>query len=176
MIAKPFLLFTISTLLEMILLVKLAQWMGILPTIGLVLLTGIIGAFLAKLEGFRVIHRIRRDLSRGELPGDALLDGLCVIIAAALLVTPGVVTDFVGFALLIPVARAPLKRAFVGRFTKWIETGAATYIQARSERVLFTGGRGFADDDTIDAEGVRVPYDTDEDHVNRGGARIANPD
>jgi UPF0716 protein FxsA len=88
-------------------------------TILLLLTVSIVGAFLVKVEGLRVLFRVREGLMRGELPSEELLSGLAVLLAGALVLTPGFITDGVGLFLLLPPTRAIvvklLKRRFAGR-------------------------------------------------------------
>lgn len=133
MLGKLFLLFTVVTLIEVWLLAKLAALMGWWGTLGLVFVTGFVGAWLAKREGLRALGRIRGELHEGKLPGGSLIDGLCILVAGAFLMTPGVLTDAFGFLLLIPPARAPLKRYLKARFEKWLANGEAS---------VFTMGMG----------------------------------
>lgn len=112
MLLKLLLLLTLVPLAELALLVYLTGVWDSLPlTIGIVLLTGVIGALLARHEGGRVLRGIRGSLEQGEIPADGLLDGLLILIAGALLITPGLMTDALGFALLIPLTRVPIRRA-----------------------------------------------------------------
>ncbi len=112
------LLLTVVPLVELYLLVRLTQlWGSFLLTVGLIVGTGLLGATLARLEGLRVISQVRRQLQRGELPTDSLLDGMMILVAAALLVTPGLLTDAAGFLLLIPYTRKPLR----GFLKSWIK-------------------------------------------------------
>ncbi|MHC4800030.1 MAG: FxsA family protein, partial [Planctomycetota bacterium] len=78
--------------------------------------TGIIGAWLARHEGLRTLTHIRSQLAAGQLPGDQMIDALLILVAGALLVTPGVVTDAIGFLLLIPPARAWVRNHLKKRF------------------------------------------------------------
>lgn len=148
MLGRLFLLFTLVTLVEMFILVKLATWMSFGGTLLLVILTGVIGAWLARREGRGVLRRIREQLGRGEMPGEALVDGLCVIIAGAFLMTPGVLTDLVGFLLLLPAARRPLHAAVRDRFRTWMSEGSATFVTfdttGASSFAGFGGMGGFA--------------------------------
>ncbi|PFN98582.1 UPF0716 protein FxsA [Neobacillus bataviensis] len=82
---------------------------GVWPTILLIILTGVIGAYLAKREGLQTIRKVQEQLSRGQLPGDALLDGVCILIGATFLLTPGFITDIVGFLMLFPPTRKLFK-------------------------------------------------------------------
>lgn len=106
-----FLLFTVGPLVELMLLVYVGQnVLGWLPTIGLVILTGIVGAALARSQGGKALMRVQRRISRGQVPADELFDGVLILIAGCLLVTPGILTDLVGFSLLVPPARSVIKR------------------------------------------------------------------
>ena len=103
------LLLTIIPLAELYLLIRLGQvFDGAMPVIVLVLATGVLGAALARWQGLVVWRRIQRDLADGILPADGIIDGLMVVLAAALLITPGLLTDALGFAMLIP----PIRRLF----------------------------------------------------------------
>jgi UPF0716 protein FxsA len=117
MLFRLFLLFSLVMLVELVLLVQIAQATSTTTTIVLVLATGVIGVWLARWQGWQTVRRIQRDLSEGKLPGDALLDGLMILIAGALLLTPGVLTDAVGFALLVPVIRRGIKRGMRRRLS-----------------------------------------------------------
>jgi UPF0716 protein FxsA len=115
------LFFVIVPIIELVLLVQLGQVVGLWPTLALVLVTGFAGAALARLEGMRVLFQFRSELAAGRLPGQALLDGISVLVGGAFLLTPGVLTDFAGFALLLPVSRRWIQR----RVRKRLERGLA---------------------------------------------------
>jgi UPF0716 protein FxsA len=115
------LLFVIVPILELVILVQLGQVVGLWPTLALVLLTGVTGAALARLEGMRVLFQFRRELATGRIPGQALLDGISVLVGGALLLTPGILTDVAGFALLFPLTRRWIQR----RVRKRLEHGLA---------------------------------------------------
>jgi len=110
MLLRLVLLFTLVPLVELVLLLILADEIGWQYTLGIVLGTGILGAYLARWQGSRCWRRVHEELEAGRLPGDPLLDGLMILLAGVLLVTPGVLTDTVGFALLVPPVRAVLRR------------------------------------------------------------------
>jgi len=116
MLLRLVLLFTLVPLVELVLLLVLADEIGWQYTLGIVLGTGILGASLAHWQGGRCWRRVHQELAAGRIPGDPLLDGLMILLAGALLITPGVLTDAVGFALLVPPARAVLRRRLKGRF------------------------------------------------------------
>jgi len=106
-----FLLFTLVPLVELALLIWIGGQTSIGFTIALVLTTGIVGAALARWQGWRTMARIQDELHAGRMPADALVDGLLILVAGLLLVTPGVLTDAVGFSLLIPPLRTLVKRS-----------------------------------------------------------------
>jgi UPF0716 protein FxsA len=132
MLAKLFLLFTIIPIIELFVLIPLGGAIGVGPTIAIIVATGIIGAWLGKKQGLEAYRRIQEDLATGQLPGDAIMDGLLVLIACTLLVTPGVLTDAVGLTLLIPPARKPLKKWMRGRFTNMLQNPNVTVIDVGS--------------------------------------------
>ena len=98
-------LFTVVPLLERYLLIRVGDVIGVWPTVALVVFTGALGAFLTRLEGLRVLRRVQTELQHGRAPTADLLDGLLVVIAGAVLLTPGLITDAVGFFLLVPPGR-----------------------------------------------------------------------
>lgn len=101
-------LFVGLPLVDSIALVLLGTRMGFWPTIALALLSGVVGAWLAKQQGRAVWTAVRRDLSSGRMPDQAVLDGVCILVAAGMLMAPGFLTDFIALALLLPAVRAPL--------------------------------------------------------------------
>ena len=106
------LLFTLLPLAELSLLLRIGEWLGAGPTLGLVIGTGVVGAWLARREGLRTWERVRGELAEGRMPGEELLHALLVLIAGVVLVTPGVLTDAAGLLLLVrPVRVAVVKRA-----------------------------------------------------------------
>lgn len=115
------LLFILWPIVELWLLIQIGRATSAWTTIALVILTGVAGAALAKREGLKTYYRIRDDLAAGRLPGDHLVDALVILVAGALLITPGLISDTVGIALLVPAARRALrehlKRRFRARFT-----------------------------------------------------------
>ncbi len=115
MLLKLILLLTLVPLVELFILVKLAQATSFLLTVCIVLGTGALGATLARLEGLRVLAGMQEQLDRGELPADSILDGVLILLAGALLVTPGLITDACGFLLLAP----PTRHLVRGWLKKW---------------------------------------------------------
>lgn len=111
MFIRLLLLLTVVPFVELVILLRLADAMGWANTVALILLTGVVGAFLARREGLKAFLRIRDEMSQGILPADALINGVLILAAGLLLVTPGVLTDLVGFAVLI----GPLRRRIAHR-------------------------------------------------------------
>lgn len=131
---RLFVLFVLVPVLELALLIQMGRVVGLLPTVALVLLTGVLGASLARREGVRVFFRFQSEIATGRLPGQALFDGLCVLVGGALLLTPGVLTDLVGFALLLPRSR----RWIQSRLRRSLERG----IRDGTVRVVTFSGFG----------------------------------
>lgn len=105
------LLFTLVPLIELWLLVQLSGVFGFWTTIGVVLATGFVGASLARQQGWQVMQRVQNEMRQGLLPAKALGDGVLILMAGLFLVTPGVLTDAVGLALLLPPVRAGVRKA-----------------------------------------------------------------
>lgn len=123
MFARLGCLFVVVPLLELALLIQVGQWMGVLPTVLLVAGTGIVGAWLARSQGIRTLTQVQMQMARGELPGRPLLDAAAILVGGTLLMTPGVLTDVLGFALLLPPSRAVLKRWAIRRLERQIRSG-----------------------------------------------------
>ncbi|PSQ36494.1 membrane protein FxsA, partial [Halobacteriales archaeon SW_12_69_24] len=98
-------------LLDVMLLVVLATRIGPVPTVAIVVLTAFIGLLLARAEGRHTMAKIQEKLARGEPPTDELLDGGLLLVAGALMLTPGLVTDLIGLILVLPPTRYPIRLA-----------------------------------------------------------------
>lgn len=109
MFLRLFLLFTIVPLVELYLLLKLGGYIGAAATIGVVIGTGVAGGLLAKGQGLAVLCQARRELDQGKIPAESLFDGVLVLLAGAMLITPGLITDSIGLFLLIPRSRRAFK-------------------------------------------------------------------
>ncbi len=120
---KFLLLFTIVPLVEIWLLIEMGAIIGSGPTILLIASTGFIGVFLAKYQGLAVLSKMQRDLETGIMPGDPMFDGACILVGGALLLTPGLITDLLGFSLLLPVTRILYKTAAQKYFNRRMEKG-----------------------------------------------------
>ena len=109
------LLFIIIPTAELALLIYSGNTLGLFPTIGLILATGIGGAYLAKTQGIRAWHEMRRRMEVMETPGDALIDSICILFGGILLIIPGFITDAAGLLLLFKGPRN-LIRPFIIRW------------------------------------------------------------
>ena len=122
MLGRLALLFILVPLLELVLLIQLGRVFGLWPTLGLVVVTGVLGAALARAEGLRTLRRFREEVAAGRVPGGPLLDGLAVLVGGAFLLTPGLLTDLTGFALLLP----PTRRLIQSRIRRSLERRVAS--------------------------------------------------
>jgi len=123
MLARILALFLILPAVELALLMYVSTIIGFGETVAIIVVTGIVGGLLAKREGVSAWNRLNRKMAKGGLPGDELVDGVIILIAGALLVTPGVLTDVVGFMGLIPPSRRMIRRYALKRFQKKAEQG-----------------------------------------------------
>lgn len=170
------LLFIIVPVVELMLLIELGQVVGLFPTLALVVFTGVTGAWLARAEGVRVFFQFQQELESGRLPGQAMLDGISVLIGGALLLTPGVLTDVVGFSLLFLPTRRWMQRRVRARLERGIRDGSIQVVTMGSGGAWGFGGRwrdaGTAEDAQTVADeeaGIRsldpskgIVVDTDE--------------
>ena len=112
----PLLIFMLIPIVEMWILIEVGGWIGALPTIGLVVLTATIGLSLLKQQGLSTLMRARRKIDEGAIPASELVSGVMIAVGGALLLTPGFVTDALGFALLIPQTRQWLLFKLIDRY------------------------------------------------------------
>ena len=105
MFFKLFLLFTLIPVIELSLLIEIGSYIGIFNTIAVVILTAIIGAYMVRMEGMGVMYRIQKSMQEGMFPGEELISAAMILVAGALLLTPGFFTDIIGFLMVIPVTR-----------------------------------------------------------------------
>jgi UPF0716 protein FxsA len=131
-VAKLFLLFTALPLLDLWLLLHVGDAIGFWNTVALVLFTGMAGAWLARTEGFRVLRSWQQALADGRIPEEGVLSGALVLAGGLLLVTPGVITDVLGLALLIP----PSRRLVAAGLRRWLRR----QLDAGRFRVISMGG------------------------------------
>jgi len=120
------LLFTVVPAVELALLIKVGTFIGVSSTLTLIILTGIVGASLAKMQGFLVLSKIQQSLDRGVMPNNELIDGVMILVGGIVLLTPGFITDALGFFLLLPPTRALIKTIVLSRMKDHLN-GVQTY-------------------------------------------------
>lgn len=125
MLGRLVLLFLLTPAVELGLLIQVDRLIGFWPTIGLIIATGIAGSYLARREGLSTWKRLNERLRAGDLPGKELADGVIILVAGALLITPGVLTDAIGFLGLLPPTRALFRRMIIRRLQKKVREGSA---------------------------------------------------
>ncbi len=156
MFFRLLLLFTVVPLAELWLLIRIGSRTSATFTIGLVLVTGIVGASLARRQGLQTWQRLQQELAAGKVPSDTLQDGLMILIAGAVLITPGIITDLLGFALLVPPFRALMKRGVAA----WLKSHAVVQVtHFHGTESGPAGGSPQQPPTVIDAEFTRHPTD-----------------
>lgn len=118
------LLFIVIPIVELYLLIEIGQRIGPLATIALIVGTGVLGAWLVRLQGLSVLEKVRTETAAGRMPAGALVDGIIILIAGAVLMTPGVLTDAFGFACLVPAVRQVFKRRLLRRIERAVRRGS----------------------------------------------------
>ncbi len=148
--------------LELALLIEIGSRIGTAATLALIVVTGAVGAALARSQGLRVFSDVQRELTEGRLPAGPMLDGLLILLAAAVLVTPGVVTDVFGFLCLTPGFRRIVKREMLRRFERAVEEQRiqVTVVGPPGAGGPATGAPRREVDVTSRGEHVRHPPDT----------------
>ncbi len=117
------LLFVVLPAVELGLLIEVGSRIGTAATLLLIVVTGIVGASLARRQGLGVISRVQRETAEGRMPAGTLVDGVIILLAGALLVTPGILTDAFGFLCLVPAFRRRVKREAIRRFERAVQEG-----------------------------------------------------
>lgn len=141
MVALLFVLFIVVPILELYVLIQVGQWVGILPTLALLIADSLFGAFLLRQQGRGAWRRMTSAMSAGRVPARETVDGALIILGGALLLTPGFLTDIVGLALLVPPTRALVRPVLV----RWAGARMAIAVTVRAPR---PGGGDFDVDGT----------------------------
>jgi UPF0716 protein FxsA len=120
---------------ELWVIVQVAHGIGVLNTLGLLILVSVAGAWLLKQQGLATWARLQRSLAAGEMPTREVMDGALILFGGALLLTPGFISDCIGILLLLPPTRAVVKRAFRPLLARWalrrfVPTGARRVYDA----------------------------------------------
>jgi UPF0716 protein FxsA len=134
--------FILVPLAEIAIFIAVGQRLGLWPTLAAVVLTAVIGTALLRVQGFAVLRRVQHSLEREELPVAEVFHGACLLVAGALLLTPGFLTDAIGFALFVPAVRIGLGRAAFawlarsGRVQAWFHGPSGDRRQHRHGQVI----------------------------------------
>ena len=137
-------------LIEIALFIQVGGFIGLWPTIAIVIVTAVTGTALIRRQGINTLQRAQQEMEEQRLPLRELFDGVCLLFAGALLLTPGFLTDAVGFALLVP----PLRRLLGGYVWRVLQN-------AKGVRFEMSGDRPFRDDGgpIVDADAVEIKGD-----------------
>ncbi|MBY0598887.1 FxsA family protein [Bacillus bingmayongensis] len=111
-------LFILIPAVEITVLIGSSHLIGLWSTFAMIVFTGVLGAYLAKKQGFKVLREIQSRLNNGEMPVDAVLDGIFVFVGGVLLILPGYVTDVIGFVFIFPMTRK-LFKPFIMKWLEW---------------------------------------------------------
>ena len=141
---------------EIALFIQVGDLIGLWPTLGCILLTAVVGTFLVRAQGIAILGRIQAETQQGRLPVGELISGACLVVAGLLLVTPGFLTDFLGFCLLIPFSRTLLGTTAVAAMMK---NSGSVHFTSASYHGHARGPGGPYSSDTIDGEYTVVEPD-----------------
>lgn len=151
------LLFLVVPIIELYIIVQVASGVGIIETIGLLILISVVGAWLVRAQGLTVLRRVQGQLALGNVPGKEMVDGLLILLAGALMLTPGFMTDAFGLLLLIPPTRAVVRTILIRRYrNRVIVGGPGVTFGGRYGPGRFDGGY-FTDVDEVDDDDDSAP-------------------
>lgn len=128
MLGRLLLLFIAVPFVELVLLIWLGTRIGFWPTLGVILVTGTLGAFLMRVQGTRILTGIRAELAAGRVPAAQLLDGFLILVGGMCLLTPGLIGDVFGLVLLLPFTRNRLRASLRRRFEWMARTGQVNFM------------------------------------------------
>lgn len=138
-------MFLVVPILELYVIVQVAQGFGVLPTVAGVIVVSTVGAWLCKRQGAGLFRKVQQQLNEGQLPTATVVDGFLVLFAGALLLTPGFLTDLVGLGLLLPPIRAVVRTLLLARFGRVARRRAADGMRNQARVVTFGFGDGTFD-------------------------------
>lgn len=136
-----FILFTVVPILELVVLIKVGSAIGAFPTILLVVLISVTGAWLARVQGFLVLQKIESTINQGIMPTEEMLDGMMILAGGILLLTPGFISDIIGLVMLFPATRWLVKQLTRKYIQMMLKNGQV---------VTFSQFSGRKDNDVID--------------------------
>ena len=146
-------LFLVVPIVELYIIVQVASSVGIFETIGLLILVSVVGAWLVRSQGLTVLGRVQGQLAMGNVPGKEMVDGLLILFAGALMLTPGFMTDAFGMLLLIPPTRAVVRTILVRRYRNSVVLGGSGAAFGGRHGSGRFGGSYFTDVDEVDDDG-----------------------
>ena len=160
------LLFVLTPMIELYLLFRVHFWMaesvGTFPalmlTLGTVFVTGVIGSYLAKSQGFLVFSRLRQKLLKREQPSDEVVEGIMILVGGVMLLSPGYLTDIIGLSCVFPWTRVFLRKTVMIYAKKLVGVGFINVIQYNKnnqKQRYESGGSRKADDQVIDIEEIQ---------------------
>ncbi|MCK6258031.1 membrane protein FxsA [Fictibacillus sp. WQ 8-8] len=126
-----FVLLLIIPAAEIGILVWVGNLIGPIPTVALIIFTGLLGAWLAKREGLNALRNAQSQLQNGQVPGTVLIDGICILAGGVFLFTPGFISDIFGFLLLFPPTRSIAKVQLLRYFQRKIKSGQYNFYWKR---------------------------------------------
>ncbi|WP_070120523.1 FxsA family protein [Bacillus marinisedimentorum] len=115
--------------LEIWLLVLAGNKIGPIPTVLLIILTGFLGAWLARRQGLETLQKAQLEMQSYQLPGDRILDGIMILVGGVVLLTPGFITDAIGFFLLFPQSRSLVKPFLIRWLRNMMNNGNITFYR-----------------------------------------------
>lgn len=124
MLLRLFLLFTLVPVAELALLIEVGSHIGVASTLAVVIITGVAGAYLARAQGLRALLRLQEAIGAARFPGDEIFDGVLILAGGLLLLTPGFLTDLLGFAALVPGTRHLIKRLLKSQVRRRVDDGS----------------------------------------------------
>lgn len=127
------LLFVTIPLVELFILIKVGKYLGTGNTILIVILTGILGAAFARSQGAGIFYKIRQILNQGKIPGNEMIQGILIFTGGIMLITPGFLTDILGFLLILPFSRKFFSSFLISYIKKKIESGRVRFYQQNSD-------------------------------------------
>ncbi len=133
-------------IVEIAVFIEVGGWIGLWPTVGIIVATAMAGTAMLRHQGLSVLARAQQSLARQELPVAEIVDGICLLLAGALMLTPGFVTDALGFVLMVPVLRQALVAPVLRRMAARGGLRGGFHAQGRS------GPGDSGDDGVIDGE------------------------
>ncbi|EKO3588557.1 FxsA family protein [Vibrio metschnikovii] len=156
-------LFIALPIIEIAVLIQLGGFLGLWPTLGLILFTALVGAILVRSQGVLTFLSVQQRLQRGEVPAQQIIEGMLLAVAGVLLLTPGFITDGIGMLVLLPIPRARLAHYLMGYLVVNTMSGPDSFSHQSSQ------SRPNAEGDTFDGE---YEYKEQKDHPRDDSNRL----